>query len=95
VKKVKKPPFVSSKGTSWGPFSSCQGDEDCVILEGSLEGKAFQTKVLTSVRKFLKGVEKENEDIPPRKANLEQMKLDLQVFALSLEGGMLDRKKSL
>jgi hypothetical protein len=51
--------------------------------------------VLASVRKLLEGAEKKNEDIPPQKTNLEKVKSNLQVLALSLEGGMLDRKKSL
>ncbi len=51
--------------------------------------------MLISVKKLLEGAEKENEDIPHQKVNLEKKKLDLQVLALSLEGGMLDRKKSL
>jgi hypothetical protein len=37
---------MSSKGTSWETFFSCQGDEDCVILEGSPKGKVFQPDVL-------------------------------------------------
>jgi hypothetical protein len=94
VKRAKRPPSTSSEGTSWGTFFSCQGDEDCVILEGSLKGKVFQPKVLASIRKLFEGDEKENEDIPPQKTNLEKVKSYL-VLALSLERGMLNRKKSL
>ncbi len=65
---------MSSKGTSWGTFFSCQGDEDCVILEGSLKGKVFQPEVLASVRKLFEGAKKENEDIPLQKTNLEKVK---------------------
>ncbi len=68
---------MSSKGTSWATLFSCQGDEDCVIFEGSLKGKVFQPKVLKSIRKFLEGAEKENENIFPQKTNLEKVKSDL------------------
>jgi hypothetical protein len=77
VKRAKRPPSMSSKGTSWVTFFSCQGDEDCVIFEGSLKGKVFELEVLTSIKKLLNDIEKENENIPPQKANLENVKLNL------------------
>jgi len=41
VKRAKRPPYTSSKNTRWGTFFSCQGDEDCVIFEGSQRGRVF------------------------------------------------------
>jgi hypothetical protein len=46
MKKAKRPLSASLNDTNWGTFSSCQGDENCVILKGSPERKVFQPKLL-------------------------------------------------
>jgi hypothetical protein len=50
--------------------------------------------VLATVKKLFEGAKKENEDIP-QKIELEKVQSKLQALTQTLEGGMLNRKKSL
>jgi hypothetical protein len=62
MKKAKRPPSTAFKGTSWGTFSSCQGDDyndEVCVFEGSKEPKAFLSKVLIAVKKLFEGAKKE------------------------------------
>jgi hypothetical protein len=46
------------------------------------------------VRRFLEEAQKEQEDIPPQRATLESKKAGLQFCVWTLDGTMLDMKKS-
>jgi len=49
MKSAKRPPSATSKGISWGTFSSCQGDDcndEVCVFEGSKETKVFLLEVL-------------------------------------------------
>jgi hypothetical protein len=54
MKRAKRPPSTSSKGISWGTFFSCQGDEDCVIFEGSQRGRFFNQRCEHQLGSFLR-----------------------------------------
>lgn len=51
--------------------------------------------MLTLVKKLLDIAKKENEDIHIQKIDLEKVQFELQTLTQTLEGGMLNRKKSL
>jgi len=98
MKRAKKPPSISSKGTNWGTFSSCQGDDNkdkVCVFESSKNVKVFLLGVLALVNKLFDGAKKENEDILLQKIDLKKVQFDLQTFTQTLKGGMLNRKKSL
>jgi hypothetical protein len=57
MKRAKKPPSTTSKGTSQGTFSSCQGDDyydEVCVFEGFKETKAFLPKVVATINSFLR-----------------------------------------
>jgi hypothetical protein len=57
MKRAKRPPSTTSKGTSRGTFSSCQGDDcndEVCVFEGSRKTKTFLPKVVATIKSFLR-----------------------------------------
>lgn len=57
MKRVRRPPSTTSKGTSRRTFSSCQGDDyndEVCVFEGSKETKSFLPKVVAIIKSFLR-----------------------------------------
>jgi hypothetical protein len=66
-----------------------------VFFESSKNVKVFLLELLALVKKLLDSAKKENEDILIQKIDLEKVQFELQTLTQTLEGGMLNRKKSL
>jgi hypothetical protein len=84
MKKARRPPSITSKGISWGSFSSRHGpnnddriNDDCVIIEYSKQVRVFLLKKLALVKRLFESAENESAYLPPIKENLDKMKSDM------------------
>jgi hypothetical protein len=83
MRRAKRPPSETNKGTSWGSFSSRHGpscddgtNDDCVIICFK-HMKVFLPKKLMLMRRLLDNAKNESANLPPKKKNLEKMKFDM------------------
>jgi hypothetical protein len=102
MKRAKRPPSKTSKGSSWGSFSSRHApnnddrtNDDCVIIEYSKQVKVFLPKKLAVLRRLLENAENESAYLSPIKENLDKMKSDMQALVQTLERSLVEMKKSL
>jgi hypothetical protein len=84
MKKARRPPSITSKGISWGSFSSRHGpnnddrtNDDCVIIEYSKQVRVFLLKKLALVKRLFESAENESAYLLPIKENLDKMKSDM------------------
>jgi hypothetical protein len=98
MKRAKRPPSKTSKGSSWGSFSSRHGpsnddrnNDDCVNIEYSKQVKVFLPKKLAVLRRLLENAENESVYLSPIKENLDKMKSDMQALVQTLERSLVEK----
>jgi len=102
MKRAKKPPSETSKRTNLGFFSSRHGpnsddgiNDNCVIIDCFKQVRVFLPKQFALMMRLLENAENESVDLQLEKENLEKMKSNMQVLVQTLEGCLVERKKSL